>query len=651
MTWNVGLTGRALEIARTTNTPIRVMAGPGTGKSFALQRRLTRLLEEGATPSRLLVVTFTRTAAADLLKDITQLGVDGCDKIVASTLHAYCFRLLLRQAVFDFSGRHPRPLVTFSKAGVLQFEAAPLLEDLNSPEHFGDKRARTKRIRAFEANWARLQSEEPGWAQDAVDVAFEAALNSWLRFHECMLIGEVVPESLRFLRNNPASAACDAFDHVLVDEYQDLNKAEQVLIDILAANGNQGIVGDEDQSIYSFRHAHPAGIVEFSTTHPSTDDHVLDECRRCPKRVVAVADHLIKNNHPPATGPRLRRRAANPDGEIHVVQWTSMEQESDGAAAFVEHLVRHRGFAPGEILILSPRRLIGYAIRDKLVAAGVPTHSFYHEEALEDDEARRAFAYLTLAAHPRDRVALRVLLGFGSPTWLSAQYGVCRSHCERNNLHPWGVLEALESGTLSLPRTSKLRAKFRDINARLSALRTLQGMPLIDALFRDGAEWARDLREAALFTDAGTISAEDLLDHLRTRITQPEMPEAGAFVRVMSLHKSKGLTSRAVIVCGCIEGLIPFRKDDEPPAEQERILQEQRRLFYVAITRCTEILMLSSFVTIETATAFKIGAKTRGRGRTASTIASRFLSELGPTLPASVSGATARTHWALQDAR
>lgn len=620
------------------------MAGPGTGKSFALKRRLTRLLEEGVDPSRMLVVTFTHTAAADLVREITAMGVDGCENIVASTLHSYCFRLLMKQAVFEFSGRRPRPLVAISKSGVLHFEAAPLLEDLDSPSQFGTKRDRTKRIRAFEAHWARLQADEPGWAHDEVDIAFERSLNSWLRFHECMLIGELIPESLSFLRNNPASTAADTFGHVLVDEYQDLNKAEQVLIDILASNGSHAVVGDEDQSIYSFRHAHPAGITDFHQSHPRTDDHILDECRRCPRKVVAIADHLIKYNHPGQTAPRLLPRAGNPEGEISIAQWTTHEAEVDGIASFITQLVKVRGFAPGDILLLCPRRLIGYAIRYELLEAGIPTHSFYHEEALEDEDSQQAFAYLSLVATPRDRVALRFLLGFGSPTWLASQYKTIRTHCEENGLHPWVVLKRLEDGSLNLGRTTEIVARFRAIKQRLTQLTPLDVAALIDNLFPDAMPWAQSLREASLLAAPALINTAELLDHLRTRITQPEMPEAGVFVRIMSLHKSKGLTSRAVIVCGCVEGLIPFRKDDESPSEQQRILEEQRRLFYVAITRCSEVLMLSSFLRIQSALAFKIGAKVRGYGTIKSTIASPFLAELGPVAPRAVNGADLLEH-------
>ena len=140
MPWNDGLEGIALEIAQTPDSPLRVMAGPGTGKTFAMKRRVVRLLEEGHDPNRILVVTFTRTAAADLVRELHSLGVPGCENVVASTLHSFCFSLLSQREVLEQLGRVPRPLVTFKTSGVLQFEAAPLLEDLNNPDVYGTKR-------------------------------------------------------------------------------------------------------------------------------------------------------------------------------------------------------------------------------------------------------------------------------------------------------------------------------------------------------------------------------------------------------------------------------------------------------------------------------------------------------------------------------
>jgi superfamily I DNA/RNA helicase len=118
------------------------------------------------------------------------------------------------------------------------------------------------------------------------------------------------------------------------------------------------------------------------------------------------------------------------------------------------------------------------------------------------------------------------------------------------------------------------------------------------------------------------------------------MPEQSDFVRIMSLQKSKGLTSKVVIVLGCIEGLAPFIDADETPAEQQEILREQRRLFYVAMTRPSDILVLSSFVALDRHLAYKIGASTRfGLTLRARTIASRFLGQLGATTPAAKAGA------------
>jgi DNA helicase II / ATP-dependent DNA helicase PcrA len=127
---------------------------------------------------------------------------------------------------------------------------------------------------------------------------------------------------------------------------------------------------------------------------------------------------------------------------------------------------------------------------------------------------------------------------------------------------------------------------------------------------------------------------------VRAAVTQPETPAEADYVRVMSLHKSKGLTSKVVLVAGCIQGLIPVQDFDESPQERFAILQEQRRLFYVAITRCTEILILSSSLQLERDSAWRIGARVRrGGGQLANTVASQFLQELGPAAPHPVLGA------------
>ena len=156
----------------------------------------------------------------------------------------------------------------------MSYELDTLVCDLQG--QFGGKRAVKKLIEAFDAYWARLQHHQPGFPNDPVEQLFSHSLRGWLIFHHAMLIGEVVPLALDFVTQNPAHPEIPRFDHVLVDEYQDLNRADQELIDALAGTSSVTVVGDEDQSIYSFRYAHPEGIVEYPLTHPQTHNELLD---------------------------------------------------------------------------------------------------------------------------------------------------------------------------------------------------------------------------------------------------------------------------------------------------------------------------------------------------------------------------------------
>ena len=637
MSWDTGLHGQALNVAKIDQRRLRVVAGPGTGKSFALMRRVARLLEEGQDPMRIMAVTFTRNAADSLVTDLKKLNVTGCEKVHVGTLHSYCFSLLNREEVFQYLDRTPRPIITFPKSGSLQFEGRVMLDDLGS-QQFGKKRDCTKRIRAFEAAWARMQSDPPGWAQDEIDNKFQIELINWLKFHKAMLIGELVPEALRFLRNNPMSNALTKFDHVIVDEYQDLNRAEQEIIDMLSQNGAAAIVGDADQSIYSFRHAHPEGIEEYGSRHPATYNESLRECRRCPKGVVLIADQLIRKNHPDSYIPRLQAKSDNCEGEIRIVQWNEPNDEAEGVAGFISHIINNRGYRPGEILVITPRRRLAYPIRDIIREKGIPVYSFYQEEALEEEDAQRTFALLTLLNNKEDRVALRWWLGHKSSSGLKVSYKKLRQYCEESGDSPRSVLEAIDQGNLSLSGTSHLLRPFRELKEIIERLSKLSLPDLVDSLLPEDDNACAALRELAVRSLEKSKDIGELFDHIRTYITQPEVPE-GDFIKIMSPQKAKGLTSKVVIVTSCIEGLLPFTDNELTLPKQEEAIREQRRLFYVAITRCTEILVLSSFTQIERSLAMNIGTQIqRYSGGIGRTVTSRFIDELGPMAPRRLSG-------------
>jgi DNA helicase-2/ATP-dependent DNA helicase PcrA len=603
MAWYDNLMGRARDIAGSNESPLRVVAGPGTGKTFALMRRVARLLEEGVGPRRILLVTFTRVAARDLESELKKLNVPGVKQVRKGTLHSFCFSTLHEANVLGLIGRVPRPL--------LSFEERFLLEDLKQDD-FGDYYKRRARLKAFEAAWSREQDQDPGWPRDEIDRLFQGLLDEWLRFHQAMLLGELVPVTLRYLRDNPGCPERRQFDHVLVDEYQDLNRAEQSLIDLLSERGSLAVIGDEDQSIYeSFRYAHPEGISEFNGTHEGTCDIPLEVCRRCPTRIVTIANELIQNNLR-RTGRVLRPKPDNCEGNIHVVQWSNMESEAEGIAQFISNRIASGEFEPGKTLVLCSRRQFGYMIRDALRECGRSAHSFFHEEALEgkpkkldDCRAQEAFTLLTLLTNPDDRVALRCWLGFGNPTLRTREYERIREYCTHNRSSTREALAAIINGDLSIRYTTGIADRYRLLIQHLERLATRSGREIFDTVFPADQDWAEPFRAIAE-DSVGEWTVDKMLDAIRTNITQPELPTNVGYVRVMSLHKSKGLNADHVIVTGFIEGLIPARDENLPFEQQMRRIEEQRRLFYVAITRPKKTLVLSSVLGLPRATSTRL---------------------------------------------
>ncbi len=642
MAWHHGLTPGtpAYQIASETNNRVRVVAGPGTGKSFAMKRRVARLLEEGVAPSRILPVTFTRVAAEDLHRELVGMDVPGCDELEGTTLHRLCLRRLSRQAVLAATGRHARPLN--------QFEVEPMIADLM--RNGRGKRVVRKLQAAYEAAWARLQQEEPGHAVVAEDAAFQAELLAWLRFHEAMLIGEVVPLFFDFLSANPAANERSEYSHILVDEYQDLNKAEQGVIRLLSTTADVCIVGDDDQSIYSFKHAHPDGIREWINDNPDAADIGLEGCRRCPTRVVEMARSLIAHNGNRPERRQLDPMPANGVGDVRIIQYGTLDAEVGGVSQLVSQFVAD-GVPPGDILVLAQSKAVGTPIFEAIAGAGVAVRSEYTEAELNSLDAQRAFALLKLLDDRGDRVALRWLVGVDSDTWNAAGYRRVRERCEATGDTPWAVLEQLRDGILTLRYTDNIVQAFRDLCAELDTLETVSDLnTLIDGLFPDGQAETREIRTLSLQVLEGNpdINRTDFVAELLTAVTQPEIPTNVDYVRIMSLHKSKGLSAPVTIVCGCVEGLLPRRPEDGMAVQQvAEYIEEQRRLFYVGITRVKAVpgegksgtLILTYAQRMPYGDARRAGIQpARQDYGDAVLLASRFINELGPQAPEPVRG-------------
>ncbi|HSE65964.1 MAG TPA: ATP-dependent helicase [Gemmatimonadales bacterium] len=565
MAWSDDLEGVHRDIAADPKAPVHVLAGPGTGKTFAMMRRIARLLEAGVPPDRILAVSFTRTAAHDLQAQLVNLNAPGAIKVNATTLHALCFRVLAEETVFAITGRTARPLMSY--------EIEQMVNDLAAA--FGGKKAVRQLREAYEAAWARMQHEDPGSPRSSEDQKFEAALLEWLHYHRAMLIGELVPVALNFINQNPGHEVLPPYDAVLADEYQDLNRADQALVESLAEKGELTVIGDDNQSIYSFRHAHPEGIRVFPTEHPGTVEYVIDECRQCPPNVVAMSNALLA--HDPAARPApLSSMPGRAPARVIILQHASVEEEADVVAAFIDrYLSDQPDLPPGQVLVLSPRRLMGNAVKDALIRRRRNALSYFWEDAVDSDAAAEGLCLLTLAVEGTDRAAYRAWLGIGHDKGHAPAYARIRARAEADGVEPRAIVEQLVAGTLKVNHTGGLATRHQALIARGATLGALEGLALVDALWPPGDEDTQTIRLAAQNLAVQHAKPADLLRELREVITQPELPSPeGDVIRVMSLHKSKGLTAALVVVVGCVSGAIPTVDPSLPKAEHDATWRE-----------------------------------------------------------------------------
>jgi ATP-dependent DNA helicase UvrD/PcrA len=279
--------------------------------------------------------------------------------------------------------------------------------------------------------------------------------------------------------------------------------------------------------------------------------------------------------------------AAKGPGIIQILQYGSVPAEAAGVAAFIDDQINNHGRQPGEILLLAQRRVIGNPIHDALRGRGIPSKSYYQESELESAAAQERLAVFKLFINREDRIALRWLLGLGSHDFRAGAYARVRAYCEKAGEPPWGAMCKLAGGELALPHCRHLVDRFHAVQNELRFLEEHGDVQdLVARWLRAEFAGAGELRLLVAGILPNAESPADLLLKIMEAVSQPEIPPDVTEVRVMSLHKSKGLSSPVVVIAGCIDGLLPAEPDRGTPAVQRlAILEEQRRLFYVGITR------------------------------------------------------------------
>jgi DNA helicase II / ATP-dependent DNA helicase PcrA len=575
------MTGRA--------TPVSSRAR-GTGKSATAVALAERLSGEDAS-LRLRFLTFTRAATSELAQKL--LEAPGALTERPSTVHSFSIAALLRN---PGAAEFPEPLRIPD-----DWEQKHLVyPDLASLTGVTPSKIQRKFIPEMAAMWESLVPEEDPDITPAERAKFSGAFQEHRWTYGYTLLAELPDLLRRALEEHEDLRGLD-YDALVIDEYQDLNACDLRVFRLLGDRGVSVIaIGDDDQSIYSFRKAAPEGIRRFCDEFETECDYPLTVCHRSPRLVVEWSQQVIAGDPHRLERPALEIRDGAPDGEVALLRFAEGDAEAAGVARLIQWLYTEQGVPLSEILVLTRtdhNASFSRPIREVLEAYDLESSDPEAVAALLSEATnRRLIAMLRLLVHRDDSLAWRTLLhlhsGVGS-RFFDYVYDRAR---EAGTRFGEALIAAAGEEFDGGPQGSADKAleMYTDVTSRLDA----SHVPDAD---EEGSwtEWidqqAAEGRLPPLSDELRHImeGVEDLLDERQDlgRFVSQIAPlgkdlaqaESGG-VRFMSMASSKGLTVQATIVVGVDQDLIP-RKQSE--------LQEERRLLYVAMTRSTECLCLT----------------------------------------------------------
>lgn len=563
----------------------RVLAGPGTGKSFTSVALLERLALE--QPSlRCQMITFTRAATAEFAQKQT------ANELLQSgrrpkTVHGFALQLLLGHGAPDL----PRPLRIPGRWEMRSLIEPDIARRLKARGFQADVRVVRQLMSELGAGWESLEPDRV--TVKATDPALATAFAGLWREHRSafgyVLLAELPYQAAMYLEDTDASVDLDL---LLVDEYQDLNRADIKLVSEIARRGVSVLaIGDDDQSIYRFRMAAPQGIREFTGAFPGAADYSLTESRRCGSSLIAAANAVISAAPSrPAKRP-LRSSPGAPPGTFAHLRFDNDRDEATEAARFIAGRIA-QGVPPGEIAILVRSGVDKWsdALAEALGQHGVALASTdWVDEALSSPGLRRTVAICTLACERADSLAwwtvLRLTSGVGDrlvdfiydSREPGEQFGAAllRLAADQFPGAPAGKSQAIAAIEKVLSVVGSL-----DLGVTLDG-RGWGGWIVDNALAPDLTDEAERLLEmvgAALPAEDGLAGFMSQLEPMGKDLAASESDG----VRLMTMAQSKGLTVNTAIVMGVEDGLIPM-----PPPKGD--LEEERRLLYVALTRATDV--------------------------------------------------------------
>ncbi|HEY4949943.1 MAG TPA: UvrD-helicase domain-containing protein [Candidatus Acidoferrales bacterium] len=626
------LNDRQREAVLATEGPLLVLAGAGTGKTRVITYRVAHLIELGVPGSAILAVTFTNKAASVMKERISDLlrstGRDASE-VWVSTFHSFCARLIRRES------QHlglPRDFAIYDDDDQTAAVKRALVQLDLSTDDYPPRSVRAQI--SYAKNHGLTADEMAAAAAEARDDARKQAAevfrvyNEILRKAAALDFDDLLLRAVELLREHAdVRAAWNArFHYLMVDEFQDTNRSQEELVRLLAgARKNVCVVGDEDQSIYAWRGARAGNLKRFTTDFPEAKLIRLEENYRSTQTILDAAAAVVKNN-----SDRLGKTLQATSGAGARLKFFEA-QDSSAEAEFIcgqlSGLVR--GEPDARIAVLYRTGAQSRSFEEVLRRLGIRYRVVGGFSFYERAEVRNALAYVRLIFHPEDDVALLRVLnvpprGIGAVTVAALE---ARARDTSQSL--WSVISSGEfltgkkfSGALrsfcklieDLQKDCQDMQPTRLIERVLSSTGYLDWVEQQDNLEHTSrAENLRELANAMAEATEQGQTLEDVLDQAALASDSDQYDDTIP-VSLMTLHSAKGLEFDAVFLAGLEEGLLPHGRALGSNAEVE----EERRLFYVGMTRAKQSLVLSRAVY----------RRTYGEERLRAALPSRFLAEI-----------------------
>ncbi len=610
----------------TTEGPLLILAGAGSGKTRVLAHRIAYLVGvQGIAPWRILAVTFTNRAAAELRERIISLVGEGGRDVQAGTFHALCARVLRqdgeaigvdrRFVIYDTDDQQAL------MKQVLKEQDLPLTGEFRPSAVLGAiSRAKNEMLDPA------FLSEHAANHRERTIARLADRYQERLRTARALDFDDLLLEAVRLFQEAPEVLAKyqEKWRYLHVDEYQDTNRAQYLWVKALAAKyGNLAVVGDDDQSIYSWRGADLRNILDFERDWPTATVVKLEQNYRSTQLILDAAHAVVSRN----TARKDKQLWTQNQGGIRIQRFEAYneDEEAEWIARQVEGLVGGRGsaltrradedvedqrFRAREIAVMYRMNAQSRAIEESFLRYGIRYQLVGGTRFYARREVKDALAYLRIMRSDTDSVSFERIINVPARSIGDKTIEVLRAAALARDGSFWAAIESAAKGELDGlgPRARSALADFAGLVRRLRTRVGMLALPeLLDealeasgyrAMLADGSEdgeerWANLLELRAVTTRYDDLSPEDALDRLLEEtalVADQDSYEGDAdAVTLITLHAAKGLEFPAVFIAGLEEGLFPHNR----ALDDEKELEEERRLAYVGITRAKRRLYLS----------------------------------------------------------